>query len=958
VELVEEMRKYGVALMGLSETKRKGQGEKQLDGGYCLRFSGVVGTGRAGEGVGIVVSEELDRKVCRWKAISSRIMYVDLVLEETVTVIQIYAPTEDYDSAAKEAFYEELQKEMDEARERSKHVIIMGDWNGRIGGDMNRGQGCMGKFAGDRIVNDNGERMIDFCLENNLMIGNTFYNHKKIHQITFEALGRQAESIIDYMVYTRNTNYFICDVKVIRGAELSTDHKLLIMDIKFSVPKTRKSKTYVRVKVEELRKPDMRDVFSRRMEEELTWQSEEMEGKGIEEIWNTLKTTILSISKQVCGSRRIKERGNKRTKWWSEDVKARVRDKKEAWQRYLRTKSEIDRRAYVEKRNLVKEIVRKAKVEAWEEFGRDLEENFRYNNRVFWSKIRGMKRKTGKKVRNIVNEEGKLISEPKEILKTWRLHYGKKFGGDEDENNEMLERGEIQAVEGNDEISRMEVEEAIRDMKIGKAPGMDELSPEYIKYGGPKVKLYLWHLFKKVWSCNEIPKDWEKNIIIPIFKKGRSVECDNYRAICLSSVGLKIYARILEKRLRREVEERLEEEQSAFRRDRQTQDHICAIRRVMEMYIEEGKELYMAFIDLKAAFDSVKRREIWSAMREMEVSDRLIRAVQVLYGRTVGVVRLDGEVSQEFEMKKGMKQGDSLSPLLFTIFMNSILKYCKRNTPKMKVGYRNLRPVYVQALVFADDIVLMEDSERKLQKAVDVWERVLSRRSMEVNASKSKIMKVGVGERDRWAITCGGHALEEVEQYEYLGVVISNDGRLDGEILNRVKKAMQVYFQLNGTVVGKRELSMETKKRIYNCVFAQTLIYGSESWVTLRKHWSKVTAAEMRYLRRTVGKTRRDRWRNERVREEVGRRALCEDIKERQLKWFGHVIRMPESRVVKEVVEARREGKRRRGRPRTNWQGYLEGLGRERGKTMRDMKRLAESRTEWRRWTEAGTPTL
>ncbi|XP_039290252.1 craniofacial development protein 2-like [Nilaparvata lugens] len=359
------MRKYRVQLMGLSETKRKGQGQVQLDGGYCLRYSGVDKTRRAGEGVGVVVSGEMEGKVTGWKAVSSRIMYVDLEMEETVTVIQVYAPTEDYDIADKEAFYEELQKEMDKARDRSRHVIIMGDWNGRIGSEVNRGQGCMGRFAGDRILNDNGERIIDFCLENNLMIGNTFYNHKKIHQITYSALGRQAESVIDYMVYTRNTNYAVCDVKVIRGAELATDHKLLVLDTNFSIPKARKTKAYVKVKVEELRKPGVRDEFSRKMEEELTWQNEELERKGIEDIWNALKTTIKRVAEQACGSRQIKGQGKKRTKWWNDEVKIMVRYKKEAWKRYLQTRTEEDRRAYVEKRNQVKETVRRAKAETW-----------------------------------------------------------------------------------------------------------------------------------------------------------------------------------------------------------------------------------------------------------------------------------------------------------------------------------------------------------------------------------------------------------------------------------------------------------------------------------------------------------------------------------------------------------------------------------------------------------------
>jgi hypothetical protein len=91
---------------------------------------------------------------------------------------------------------------------------------------------------------------------------------------------------------------------------------------------------------------------------------------------------------------------------------------------------------------------------------------------------------------------------------------------------------------------------------------------------------------------------------VPIIKKGNSND-DNYRAICLSPVVLKFYPRILEMRLREIVEPELEEEQGAYRPLRQTQDHIYAIRTMCEKFIDKGKDVYFAFLDLKAAFDLI-----------------------------------------------------------------------------------------------------------------------------------------------------------------------------------------------------------------------------------------------------------------------------------------------------------------------------------------------------------------
>ncbi|KAJ4429614.1 hypothetical protein ANN_21800, partial [Periplaneta americana] len=149
----------------------------------------------------------------------------------------------------------------------------------------------------------------------------------------------------------------------------------------------------------------------------------------------------------------------------------------------------------------------------------------------------------------------------------------------------------------------------------------------------------------------------------------------------------------------------------------------------------------------------------------------------------------------------------------------------------------------------------------------------------------------------------------------------------------------------NHILIGVSATGPKTKIQIYNSIIKPIIQYSTESLPLLDKHRSKLTAVEMKYLRRTVGKTRRDRIRNDRIREEVKmRKVLTEVINERQLKWFGHVYRMGEERKVKQVMEMRVEGRRRRGRPRIKWEDTIERIGQQKGKTMVEMKRMCRDR--------------
>jgi hypothetical protein len=194
-------------------------------------------------------------------------------------------------------------------------------------------------------------------------------------------------------------------------------------------------------------------------------------------------------------------------------------------------------------------------------------------------------------------------------------------------------------------------------------------------------------------------------------------------------------------RLREIVEPELKEEQGAYRPLRQTQDHIYSLRTICEKFIDKGKEVYFAFLDLKAAFDLIPRQVIWEALAEINVPEALIQVIKSTFTGVKGVVRINGHSSDPFNIERGVQQGESMSPLLFIIVMDAILKICKRRTPRTRVGLRNMQHVYAQSLLFAD-IVLIADTEEKLQKLEIEWTHKVERKGMELNEKKSKVMKV------------------------------------------------------------------------------------------------------------------------------------------------------------------------------------------------------------------------
>ena len=200
----------------------------------------------------------------------------------------------------------------------------------------------------------------------------------------------------------------------------------------------------------------------------------------------------------------------------------------------------------------------------------------------------------------------------------------------------------------------------------------------------------------------------------------------------------------------------------------------------------------------------------------------------------------------------------------------------------------------------------------------------------------------------RLNVLLDGEALEEVDQFKYLGSVIAANGGVEVDVSHRVSEGCKVLGAVNG-VIKNRGLGMNVKRVLYEKVIVPTVTYGSELWGMKERERQKLNVFEMRCLRSMCGVSRLDRLRNEIVRERTGvRKELADRVDVNVLRWFGHVERMDDERLLKKVVNARVEGRGARGRPRFGWMEGVKKALKDR-MDVNEAKERARNRNEWRR---------
>ncbi|BHF59645.1 hypothetical protein SprV_0100260600 [Sparganum proliferum] len=947
--MARELARYKVDIAALSETRFSEQGQLEEVGVGCTFFwSGRPRTERRDAGVAFAIRNDIvGRLPCLPQGINDHPMSHPPWQQE-------------------KKIYEDLHALLATVSKADK-LIVLGDFNARVGTDHTAWRGVLGPH-GLRGSNDNGLLLLRTCAEHRLILTNTFFCLPEREKATWRHPRSRQWHLLDYVLVRRRDQRDVLVTKAIAGADGWTDHRLVISKMRIRLqprrrPQGKRPPGKLNVALLSLSAHHLH--FSTELAQRLDnlpIAAAAAENASVENRWCQLRDTIQSTALAVLG------RARRQHQDWFDDNDAVISN------------------LLAEKNRLHKAY------DAWT--ARKAEEIQGYADRNEWknffSAIKAVYGPPTKGTAPLLSADGStLLTEKTQILQRWAEHFRGVLNRPSTISDAAIDR--LPQVETNADLdlppSLQETIRAVQQLSRGKAPGSDAIPAEVYKHGGPQLMDHLTALFQEMWRQGEVQQDFKDATIVVLYKrKGNRQICDNHRGISLLNIAGKIFARILLNRLNNHLEQGLlPESQCGFRRHRGTTDMIFAARQLQEKCQEMRTHLYSTFVDMMKAFDTVNREGLWKIMQKFGCPERFTQMVRQLHDGMMARVTDNGAVSEAFAVTNGVKQGCVLAPTLFSLMFSAMLMDAYRDErPGIRIAYRtdgqllNQRRMHFQSrvsttsvheLLFADDCALNTTSEEEMQRSMDLYSAACANFGLVINTQKTVVMHQPPPNSAATApnappppspppppqISVNGTQLQVVENFPYLGSTLSRTTKIDEEVANRISKASQAFGRLQSTVWNRHGLQLSTKLKMYKAVILPTLLYGAETWTVYTKQARRLNHFHLSCLRRILRLNWQYRIPDTDVLERTGILSIYTILRQMQLRWSGHLVRIDDERLPKRLFYGDvATGSRRQGGQIRHYKDTLKSSLKRLQINPTNWEELAFDRPTWRRTVKTG----
>lgn len=520
------------------------------------------------------------------------------------------------------------------------------------------------------------------------------------------------------------------------------------------------------------------------------------------------------------------------------------------------------------------------------------------------------------------------------------------------------------------EPTKEEILEILWSTRNNSAPGLDNINNELLKHASEKVHDELTKMMKEIFRTNNVPKDWSNTVQVPIPKTPNAATTDDYRCITLCPSAYKIYAKILLKRLRDQIDP-LPSYQMAFQAKRSATDQIFVLRRILDERWRKGVKTIVVSIDLKQAFDKIDTSKAADILDKLGVSRALInRIIKACLNENTSI-QWFGQRTTTRKKQRGIKQGCPLSPELFILMLHYVLKQLQEEWPDIRLEHGNdIRLPCI--LCYADDILFLCENEEDVERLLDLLIPLLESVGLEINTSKTKILF-----RDPYDIAnvapdskrkFGKYELVVVTIMRYLGAYITSSLSRGSTTSERIKKSYKAFFHLC-SFLRKHKLSWPTVKRLYHSLITPVATYGMEVSTILKSNRNSLRRMENEMIMILKDLCKKDREENINQEESTnGERDTVADevtteqsgqaiqsavqnvesennerwnenphiapnwlnnvtinnkIRTARLNFFGHVIRSNQGGILKNALEYKIPKPKKVGKPAYSWRNCI-----------------------------------
>ena len=543
---------------------------------------------------------------------------------------------------------------------------------------------------------------------------------------------------------------------------------------------------------------------------------------------------------------KISSTRNKKSKrgkpWWSDELNRLWNLFCDAENSYIKAEAGAKRRYKADMKAAQKtfdQAVQRAKRRYWYEQQTQLEDLCQSDSSTFWKNIGSIGIASDRRPQ-IPPEvlAGDLVFREDEAgyLQTWKDSMYKIVNPvrDSKETDQAYKYyGPVASVQQMDKpITIEEVENAMKNAKKKKAQGVDNIPADVLLNSQCKESLLI--IFNECFTSGLIPTAWRKGIMNPILK-GRELDArdpNNYRFIAVTCGAYKLYCQVLLTRLQIWCEENniVCDEQNGFRKDRGCTDQLLTLTNIILSRKHGGNSVFACYIDFSKAYDRVDRDRLWNKLSNIGVGFKFLQALQGIYKDVKGTVRINGRMTQYFDINSGLKQGCLLSPTLFNIYINDFIT----GINDIKEGIRLDGDTCVSVLAYADDLVLLSTSAEGLQKMLDYVSQWCDNNAMKVNCEKTKIMHFRkiTANRSNMIFTLGHtkDVIEMVSTHKYLGLHFNE--YMDFNYM--AKYVAQSANRSLGLLIAKYKatggMPYKVYTSLYNTLVDSVIRYGSAIW--------------------------------------------------------------------------------------------------------------------------------